>query len=181
MILLDTLAAQNPDIYFLADRWTAHKRLPRDRTIAFEYKKPVDEKEAKQLNSDVTNLIKFPCWYLHRPERDAKIVMVIIITDQKEDRYSTDTLYEGIKQKFAKRCMRIVDFVTFIQEQNPMWQNDVLFNYLRFEEEEEEESKHRDGHDDTRLRDESKEGEFEVVGAKRQKSKQKFSDQCIYR
>lgn len=181
LIMLDDLAASNPSIYFLEDRWTAHKRLPRDRTIVFEYRKPVEDREAKQLNSDVTDLIQFPCWYLHRPEKDAKIVMIIIITGQEEGKYSTDALYERIKAKFAERCVKIVDFVKYKQEQNPTWlNNDVLFKYKDFEEEEEEESKLCQ-ENEARAEDESGDGEFKVVEPKRHKSKQKFSEQCIYR
>lgn len=89
LIVLDSLATKNPGIYFLEDKWKEQERPPRDRTIVFELGEPVTDKGAKQLNSGVTDLVKFPCRYMHRPEKDPNIVMIIIIIEQKEGKYST--------------------------------------------------------------------------------------------
>lgn len=179
LILLEDLAAKNPDIYFLQDRWTVHKRLPRERTIVFQYRKPVEDWEAKQLNSDVTDLIQFPCWY-HRPEKDGNIVMIIIITDENEGKYRMCEQYERIKATFGTRCEKILDFVQFKQNQNPLWLDDDLFRYKHFEEEEFAESNLCPTSEPTEEY-ESGEDEFKVVEPKRHKSKQKYSSQCIYR
>lgn len=174
LLSLDDIAIiQNPPVYYLADEWPGTKPLPRERTIVFEFAFDIIAGDAKYLNTEVTELIKLPCWYLQQNPRH---LMIIIIPNENSGKYSTCRLLEDIcnhvrqSERFRKNIKQVVDYVKFKQDQNDpeLFERKIYLNHKFYAEEDNEEDL-----DDS-------EG-FEVVGPTRKhKTYQKYSEKCPF-